>query len=67
MQASYMIGSGTTMQEIQPAVQIAARHNIFPQMAPYPGKWQALIVIPGEGTDENITCISFYPLLPSLD
>ena len=34
-QASYTIGSGTTMQENQPAAQIAARHNIFPQMAPY--------------------------------
>ena len=29
------IGSGTTMQENQLAAQIAARHNIFPQMAPY--------------------------------
>ena len=35
MQASYMIGSGTTIQENQPAVQIAARHNIFSHMAPY--------------------------------
>ena len=34
-QASYTIGSGTTMQENQPAAQIAAKHNIFPQMAPY--------------------------------
>ena len=31
-QASYTIGSGTTIQENQPAVQIAARHNIFSQM-----------------------------------
>ena len=29
-QASYTIGPGTTMQEIQPAAQIAAKHNIFP-------------------------------------
>ena len=35
MQASYTIGSGATMQEYQPAAQIAARHNIFPQMAQY--------------------------------
>ena len=35
MQTSYPIGSGTTMQENQSAVQIDARHNIFPQMAPY--------------------------------
>ena len=34
-QASYTIGSGTTMQENQPAAQIAAEHNIFPRMAPY--------------------------------
>ena len=34
-QASYTIGSGTTMQEIQPAAQIAAKHSIFSQMAPY--------------------------------
>ena len=33
--ASYMIGSGTTMQENHTAAQIAARHNIFSQMAPY--------------------------------
>ena len=35
MQASYMIGSETTMQRNQPAAQIATRHNIFPQMVPY--------------------------------
>ena len=35
MQASYTIGLGATMQENQPAPQIAARHNISPQMAPY--------------------------------
>ena len=35
MQASYMIGLGMTMQENQLAAQIAARHNIFPQMALY--------------------------------
>ena len=35
MQASYTIGSGTTMQENQRAAQIAAKHSIFPQMAPY--------------------------------
>ena len=34
-QASYTIGSGTTMQENKPAAQIAAEHNIFPHMAPY--------------------------------
>ena len=34
-QASYTIGSGTTMQENQQAAQIAAKHNIIPQMAPY--------------------------------
>ena len=34
-QASYTIGSGTTMQENQPAAQIAAKRNIFPHMAPY--------------------------------
>ena len=34
-QASYTIGLGTIMQENQPAAQIAARHNIFPQMKPY--------------------------------
>ena len=35
MQTSGTIDSGTTMQENQPAAQIAARHNIFSQMAPY--------------------------------
>ena len=34
-QASYMIGSGMAMQENQQAAQIAAKHNIIPQMAPY--------------------------------
>ena len=34
-QASYTIGSGTTMQENQQAAQIAAEHSIIPQMAPY--------------------------------
>ena len=34
-QASYTIGSGTNMQENQSAAQIAAKHNIFPQMEPY--------------------------------
>ena len=34
-QASYTIGLGTTMQENQPAAQIAAEHNIFYHMAPY--------------------------------
>ena len=34
-QASFTVGSGTTMQENQLAAQIAAEHNIFPQMAPY--------------------------------
>ena len=31
-QASYPIGTGTTIQENQQAAQIAARHNIFPQV-----------------------------------
>ena len=35
MQASYTVGSGKTMQENQLAAQIAARHNIYPKMAPY--------------------------------
>ena len=34
-QASYTIGSGTTMQENLHAAQIAAKHSIIPQMAPY--------------------------------
>ena len=34
-QASYTIGLRTTMLENQPAAQIAARHNIFPEMALY--------------------------------
>ena len=34
-QASYTIGSRTTIQENQPAAQIAAKHSIFPRMAPY--------------------------------
>ena len=34
-QASYTIGSGTTMQENQPAAQIAVKHNIFSRIAPY--------------------------------
>ena len=29
-QVSYPISTGTTIQENQPAAQIAARHNIFP-------------------------------------
>ena len=34
----------------------------------YPGKRQALLnVVPGEYTDDDITPISFYPLLPTLD
>ena len=36
-QASYTIGSGMTMQANQQAAQIAAEHNIFPQMAPWKG------------------------------
>ena len=33
-----------------------------------PGKRQALLtVVPGEYTDDDITPISFYPLLPTLD
>ena len=34
-QANYTIGLGTTMQENQPAAQIAVKHSFFPQMAPY--------------------------------
>ena len=34
-QASYTIGSETTMQENQLAAQIAAKHSIFRQIAPY--------------------------------
>ena len=34
-QASYTIGSGTTMQENQLAAQIAAEDSIFLQMVPY--------------------------------
>ena len=34
-QASYSIGSGTTMQQNEHAAQIAAKHSITPQMAPY--------------------------------
>ena len=34
-QASYTTGSGMTMQENQPAAQIAPKHSIFSQMAPY--------------------------------
>jgi hypothetical protein len=34
-QASYTIGSVATVQRNQPAAQVAARHNIFPQMASY--------------------------------
>ena len=32
MQARYTVDSRTTKQRNQPAVQIAARHSIFPQM-----------------------------------
>ena len=35
LQASHTIYSGKTLQENQPAAQIAARHNIFPQMVSY--------------------------------
>ena len=51
MQASYMIGLGTAMKENQLAAQIAARHNIFPQMAPYMS-WIFLVLVgidPGQG------------------
>ena len=33
LQASHTIYSGMAMQENQPAAQIKAKHNIFPQMA----------------------------------
>ena len=35
MQASYTIGSGTTMQENQSLAQVAAIHNSLPQMEPH--------------------------------
>ena len=44
LQASHTIYSGTTMQENQPAAQITARHNIFPQMAPYMS-WIFLVLV----------------------
>ena len=43
-QASYTIGSGTTMQENQPAARIAAKHNIFSRMAPYMS-WIFLVLV----------------------
>ena len=39
-QASYTIGSRTTMQENQPAAQIAAKHNIFSRMS-----WIYLVLV----------------------
>ena len=53
MQASYTIGSGTTMQENQPEVQIAAKHNIFPQIAPYMS-WIFLVLVE---IDPRVSCL----------
>ena len=50
-QASYTIGSGTTMQENQPAAQIAAKHNIFSRMAPYMS-WIFLVLV---GIDPGVS------------
>ena len=50
-QASYTIGSGTTMQENQQAAQIAAKHNIIPQMAPYMS-WIFLVLV---GIDPGVS------------
>ena len=51
MQASYTIGLGTTMQENQPAVQIAAKHSFFPQMMPYMS-WIFLVLV---GIDPGVS------------
>ena len=51
LQASHTIYSGTTMQENQPAAQIAARHDIFPQMAPYMS-WIFLVLM---GIDPGVS------------
>ena len=50
-QASYTIGSGTTMQENQQAAQIAAKHNIFSRMAPYMS-WIFLVLV---GIDPGVS------------
>ena len=50
-QASYTIGSGTTMQENQSAAQIAAEHNISPHMAPYMS-WIFLVLV---GIDPGVS------------
>ena len=50
-QASYTIGSGTTLQENQPAAQIAAKHNIFSRMAPYM-LWIFLVLV---GIDPGVS------------
>ena len=46
MQAHYMIGSGMTMH-------IAARHNIFPQIASYMS-WIILVLV---GIDSGVSCL----------
>ena len=53
MQASYTIGSGTTMQDNQPAAQIAAKHSIFPQMVPNMS-WIFLVLV---GIDLGVPCL----------
>ena len=56
-QASYSIGSGTTMQENQQAAQIAAKHSITPQMAPYMS-WIFLVYF-------SYSCPSIWNTLPA--
>ena len=51
--ASYTIGSGTTMQENQLAAQIAAEHNIFPQMALFMS-WIFLVLM---GIDPGVSLL----------
>ena len=50
-QASYTIGSGTTLQENQPAIQIAAKHSIFSRMVPYMS-WIFLVLV---GIDPGVS------------
>ena len=50
-QASYTIASGTTIQENQPAAQIAAKHNIFSCMASYMS-WIFLVLV---GIDPGVS------------
>ena len=50
-QASYTIGSGTTMQENKLAAQIAAKHNNLSRMAPYMS-WIFLVLV---GIDPGVS------------